>query len=321
MRDPIAADTCLADRRGKRRKEHPPMREATAAAISRSTARPTPVQRAAVSWVGRAPYVLSIALLAVSIVAAVGALLFPGAIPAPAVTVGNMQGTALVLGVVTLPVLAVSMVLLARGVAVALILWLGALGSIAYQSVLFLFGVAFNSFFFLDVAMLSLAVWSIVALAGRMPIDEVADRVGTGAPVRLVSGYLLVNAALFGVLWLRATVPPILSGEPPAFLEGTGMTTGPVQILDLAFTLPLMTLGAVLLWRRRPWGRVLSGALLVMLAIETASIGVDQWWGHALDPASPAASAALTPVFSVLTAIGISVLALFLRRPPTEGSR
>jgi hypothetical protein len=296
------------------------MRQTTAAAISRPAARPTPYSSHAVSGLGQVPYVLSIALLGVTVAAAFGALLFPDAIRAPAVGVGNMQGTALVLAVVTLPVLAVSMVLLARGVTVAVIFWLGALGSIAYQSVLFLFGVAFNSFFFLDVAMLSLAVWSIVALAGSLPIGEVGERIGTGAPARLVAGYLLVNAALFGVLWLTSTLPPVLSGKPPAFLEGTGMTTGPVQILDFAFTLPLMTLGAVLLWRRRPWGHVLSGALLVMLAIETASIGVDQWWGHAADPASPAASAALTPVFGVLTVIGIAILALFLRRPKATES-
>ena len=91
------------------------------------------------------------------------------------------------------------------------------------------------------------------------------------------------------------------------------MTTGPVQILDLGFTLPLLTLAAVLLLRRRPWGYVLTGALLVMLAIETASIGVDQWLGHAADPASPVASDALTPVFAVMTVLGLGVLALFLR--------
>jgi hypothetical protein len=277
--------------------------------------------RHSADWVSGAPYALSTALLAVTLAAVVGALLVPGAIRAPAVTVGNMQGTALVLGGATLPLLAVSMLLLARGVTVAVIFWLGALGSIAYQSVLFLFAVPFNVFFFLDVAMLSLSVWAIIALAGRLPIEEVGDRVGTGAPARLIAGYLLVNAALFGVLWLASTVPPVMSGESPAFLAGTGMATGPVQILDFAFTLPLMTLGAVLLWRDRPWGRVLSGALLVMLAIETASIGVDQWWGHAADPASPAASASLTPVFAVLTIIGVAVLALFLRRPATEARR
>jgi hypothetical protein len=211
------------------------------------------------------------------------------------------------------------MVLLARGLAVAVIFWLGALGSIAYQSVLFLFGVPFNSFFFLYVAMLSMSVWAIVALAGRTPVARVGGQIGTNAPVRLVAGYLLINAALFGVLWLGSTVPAILSSEPPAFLEGTGMLTGPVQIIDFAFTLPLMTLAALLLLRRRPWGYLLSGVLLVMLAIETASIGVDQWLGHAADPSSPAASAALTPLFAVLTMIGIVVLGLFLRRGARAG--
>jgi hypothetical protein len=261
--------------------------------------------------------VLSLGLILVSLLAVVGGLLLPEFIRAPAVSIGNLQGTALVLGIVTLPVLMASMVLVQR-TPVALVFWLGALGSIAYQSVLFLFGVSFNSFFFLYVAMLSLSVWSIVALAGRMPIELVSHEIGTHAPVRLVAGYLLVNALLFLILWLGSTLPPVLANEDPSFLDGTGMLTGPVQIIDLAFTLPLMTLGAVLLLRRRPWGYVLASSLLVMLAIETASIGVDQWMGHAADPSSPAASAALTPVFAVLTVIGLAVLALFLRRGPGQ---
>jgi hypothetical protein len=291
----------------------------TTTTMPRVTHRPMLALSAPAGWVGRAPYVLSVGLALVTLAAVVGALVLPEAIRAPAVTVGNLQGTALVLGVVTLPVLAASMVLLARGLAVAVIFWLGALGSIAYQSVLFLFGVPFNSFFFLYVAMLSMSVWAIVALAGRTPVARVGGQIGTNAPVRLVAGYLLINAALFGVLWLGSTVPAILSSEPPAFLEGTGMLTGPVQIIDFAFTLPLMTLAALLLLRRRPWGYLLSGVLLVMLAIETASIGVDQWLGHAADPSSPAASAALTPLFAVLTMIGIVVLGLFLRRGARAG--
>ena len=91
------------------------------------------------------------------------------------------------------------------------------------------------------------------------------------------------------------------------------MTTGPVQILDLGFTLPLMAVAAVLLLRRRPWGYLLAGSILVMLTIETASIGVDQWVGHIADPASPVVSATLTPVFAALTVLGVAVLALFPR--------
>ena len=280
---------------------------------TRSPTRPLLEGRAAVDWVGRLPFVLAIALAVDTFAAAATALFLREALRGPAVSIGSMQGTALVLLVVTLPVLAVSMALVSRGVTVAVIGWLGALGSIAYQSVLFLFGTPFNAFFFLYVAMLSLSIWALVALFARIPIAQLVGKVGSGAPVRLVAGYLLINMVLFLGLWLQATVPAVLSAAPPAFLVGTGMTTGPVQILDLGFTLPLMTLGAVLLLRRRPWGYVLTGALLVMLAIETASIGVDQWFGHAADPASTVASDAMTPVFAVLTALGLAVLALFLR--------
>lgn len=282
---------------------------------TRSAVRPRLEARVAEDWVGRVPYLLAIALALDTGAAAATALLFREALRGPEVSIGSMQGTALVLLVVTLPVLLVSMALVRRGVPAAVIGWLGALGSVVYQSVLFLVATPFNAFFFLYVAMLSLSIWSLVTLVAQMPIVRLAEAIGARAPVRLVAGYLLLNAAMFLGLWLQATVPAVLSADPPAFLEGTGMTTGPVQILDLGFTLPLMVLGAVLLLRRRPWGYVLTGALLVMLVIETTSIGVDQWFGHAADPASSVASDAMTPVFAVLTALGLGVLALFLRRP------
>jgi hypothetical protein len=82
-----------------------------------------------------------------------------------------------------------------------------------------------------------------------------------------------------------------------------------------------MVTASYLLLRRRPWGYLLTGTLLVMLAIETASIGVDQWLGHAADPSSTVASDALTPVFAVMTVLGLAVLSLFVRRAPARAGR
>jgi hypothetical protein len=89
-----------------------------------------------------------------------------------------------------------------------------------------------------------------------------------------------------------------------------------VQVVAFAFTLPLCFLAAWLLLRRRRWGYLLSGTTLVLLVIETASIGVDQWLGHAADPTSPVVSGAIVPLFAVLTIVGLVVLALFLRPAP-----
>lgn len=264
------------------------------------------------SGVRGTPYILSTILALDGAAIAVVSFMARDLLRGPAVTVGNLQGTALVMGAVTVPLLVAAMFFAARSPA-ALVAWVAALGSIAYQAVLFLFAAPFNAFFFLYVALASLAIWSLVLLVPSIQVKRFASWFGPRTHNRVLAAYLLINAALFLLLWLQATVPAVLSSDAPAFLAGTGMTTGPVQILDLGFTLPLMAVAAVLLWRRRPWGFLLTGSLLVMLAIETLSIAVDQWLGHAADPASPAAAAEIVPVMLVLTVIGLFALGIYLR--------
>ena len=267
----------------------------------------------AADLVGQAPVVLSLAAAAATLATSVVSLAFPEFLRGPAAMNGSLQGTALVLLVVTLPVLLISMWLVHRGVTLALLGWLGGVASIAYQGILFAYATPFNAWFFLYVATLSLGLWSLVVLAARVPLDRLMTAIGRGAPVRLVAGWLLLNMGAFLVLWLRATVPAALSSNPPEFLAGTGLITGVGQVLDLGFTLPVMTAAAILLLQRRPIGYVLTGTLLVMLAIETLSIGVDQWMGSTADPASTVVSLSLVPVFAVVTVLGVVVLGLFLR--------
>lgn len=67
------------------------------------------------------------------------------------------------------------------------------------------------------------------------------------------------------------------------------------------FTLPLMTLGAVLLLRSRRWGYALAGAPLMGKPPAGSEVR------------NGLASAALTPVFAVLPMIGVVVLGIVLR--------
>ena len=64
------------------------------------------------------------------------------------------------------------------------------------------------------------------------------------------------------------------------------MLTSPVHVLDLGFALPLGILGAVWLWQRKGWGYLLTGLMLSMMTIETASIAIDQFFGHLSDPSA-----------------------------------
>jgi hypothetical protein len=132
-------------------------------------------------------------------------------------------------------------------------------------------------------------------------------------PVRGIAAYVWVVAALNAVAWLARIVPALAASGTPAFLRGTGLTTNVVHVQDLAFWLPLMAAAAAWLWRRRPWGYLIAGAGLVMWVIESVSIAVDQWYGHAADPGSPVAFAALVPAFAVLALAGLVPIYYLLR--------
>jgi len=218
---------------------------------------------------------------------------------------GSARGTALVILAVGVPALLIAMGSAAKGSIRALIVWLGVIAYLSYNAVMFIFATPFNQLFLLYVAMFSLCFWSATSILHQVDLEALRARFSPRLPVRGLAAYALVIVALNGLVWLRNVVPSVLSSTPPSWLDGTGLGTHPVYVLDLAFWLPLMAVAAVWLWRRRPWGYVLVGSILTMWVIESVGVAVDQWMGSAADPASNVASASMTPVFAVLALIGL----------------
>lgn len=226
---------------------------------------------------------------------------------------GSARGTALIVLLVAVPSLVLSMVAASRGSARAVIVWLGAAAYITYNSVLFLFATPFNELFLLYVPMLSLSIWSAAAVLHAIHVPSFAGRYSPRLPARPIAVYLMAIAVLNAFVWLRVVVPASTSSGEPSFLEGTGLTTNPVFVQDLAIWLPLMAVAAIWLWRRTAWGYVISGLLLVMYVIEGIGVATDQWLGHVADPASSVVSAAAVPMFLALAVAGMVPLFFHLR--------
>jgi hypothetical protein len=243
-------------------------------------------------------------LLSVIVLAAAALTAFiPGVVRGTAVMNGSARGTALVLLLVAVPLLVVSMVVVARGGVRPVIAWLGADAYILYNSVLFLFITPFNQLFLLYVAMFTLSFWSLVMVLKVMDVPVFARRFSATFPVRPIAAALAVIGALNALAWLANVLPAVFSSAMPAFLAGTGLTTNPIYVQDLSFWVPLELISAIWLWQKRPWGFVNVGALLVFGATESISIAVDQWMGSAADPSSTVASAYFTPIFGVVAAL------------------
>ncbi|HLO35442.1 MAG TPA: hypothetical protein VK194_05140, partial [Candidatus Deferrimicrobium sp.] len=239
----------------------------------------------------------------------------PELIHGPAVMVGSMRGTALVVLTLGVPMLVVAMAIIAarRGGLLAVVGWIAGLAFITYQAWMFLFAVPFNGLFLVYVAMLASGFWAVVALLAELRAERVADAAGPRMPRRLLAGWMVASCVAFYALWLRNVAPAMFDSQAPAFLDGTGMVTATNYVLDMAFFLPFTIVAAVALWRRTPWGVVVGGAMLVVLVFESVAIAVDQWVGSAADPASTVASAALTPMFAVLALIGAVMVWLWYR--------
>jgi len=262
---------------------------------------------------GRAPWALSALLLAATAVATVTALTMPELLHGPAVMVGSMRGTALVELVLAIPILVIAMAAARTGRLLGVAGWIGSTAFIAYQSWMFLFAVPFNGLFLVYVVGFGAGFWALVVLLTRVPFGEYAASFTSDLPSRLLAGWMVASCIAFYALWLKNVLPALSDSEAPAFLAGTGMVTATNYVLDMALFLPFAIAVAVGLWRRTPWGLVVGGAMLLMLTLESVAIAVDQWFGAAADPASPVASAAITPLFLLVAAITAAALALWVR--------
>jgi hypothetical protein len=225
---------------------------------------------------------------------------------------GNLRGTALVVLLLGAPTLLTAMVATRRGSTRWLVVWLGTLGYLLYQAVLFCFATPLNSLFLCYVAYLGLAVWSIVTLFPAVDQHAFGRRLSTGMPARFLAVFALAITAMNAVVWLSAIVPALLDSHPASLMKGTGLLTNPVYVQDLAIWLPLLTAAAVGCWHRRAWGLLVTGAMLVMFTLEGIGVATDQWFGSRADPSSPAASMMVVPAFAALAVVTGSVLALYL---------
>lgn len=287
---------------------------------TRRTARiPLPLlDRPAVLHEGPAPFRLTVELAVVSALAALPALLHPSLLSGEDVMTGSARGTALVVLLLSVPALVAGAWATSRGSARGLVVWLGAVAHLAYQAVMFCFALPLNPLFLLYVAMLGLSVWTGAVLVSRTDVAALASRWSASAPVRAVAGVLGAVATLNALAWLGRVVPTIGDDRPTRVLDGTGLTTNPVFVQDLALWLPLALVAAVWLWRRVDKGFLAAGTMLVMWTLEGVTVATDQWFGHRADPSSEWATPAGVWLFAVLTVVTLVPLVLHLRAVDRE---
>jgi hypothetical protein len=183
-------------------------------------------------------------------------------------------GSDLVDLLLVVPVLLISGIKGYRGSVPARLVWLGTLGYLLYNFVLYAFGVHFNVLFLVYCATLGLCFYATVFSLPFIPLEQIAQTYSPRAPRKTSAILLIVMAILFAAFDLGEDIPALLAGRVPQSVIQVNLPVSFIHALDLMFLIPGMCITAFLLFRRKASGYALAPAFLALLAIMNIELAV-----------------------------------------------
>ena len=169
------------------------------------------------------------------------------------------------------PLLLVSYYFLVRGKKTAILVYGGTLFYIMYSFIIYCFGVHFNQLFLIYCLTLGLSLYAFILFMMDLRKQDVGSWF-KDAPVKLISAYIFFVALVFYALWLKSVVPAIIRGTIPPEVSDYDLLVNPVHVIDMAFALPGLIIGAVLLWRKQSMGYLIASIALIFMILLTVAL-------------------------------------------------
>lgn len=167
-----------------------------------------------------------------------------------------------------LPLFAVAIYLSQRNSMRGRLLLGGLLFYFFYVYLMAMSGYALNRLFLVYVAIFALSAVAFFINLRGIDVSGLPAHVSARFPHRLFIGFTFVVSGTLTFLWLGRIIPIMINDRFPSDISG--LTTLVSQGIDLGMVVPLMLSAGVLLWRRSPWGYLLTSISLgygVMMCI------------------------------------------------------
>jgi hypothetical protein len=149
------------------------------------------------------------------------------------------------------------------------LLWLGLQGYLLYAYSIYSFGLIYTRFYFLYIAIVGLAAYALAGFALHFDAQQLRAWAHARLPRRTMGAVLVGIGGLFALGWTVLLADALARREEVA--------AGIVLVLDLAFSLPLLAIVGVLLYRRRPLGDLLAPGVYAMSAAITLAVAVGEF--------------------------------------------
>jgi hypothetical protein len=224
-------------------------------------------------------------------------------------TTAAWRGNDVVTLFIAVPVLVIAALLARRGSLRALLVWLGALWYMLYNYLFYLYGASLNRAFLLYTTLVTLSLFALILGLASLDIEEIGRKFHARTPVRPISIFMLFIPLIMGVMVeIPQVMQMVFDGQVHPDILKFDHPTAVVHATDITLLFPAVIVGAVLLWKRRPWGYILTALLMFKGATYTlALVFMSYFAAQATGSGDP-----LLPVYGVFCAGGVLSLGFLL---------
>ncbi|MHC1774943.1 MAG: hypothetical protein AB9834_05960 [Lentimicrobium sp.] len=207
---------------------------------------------------GKPLFAISFALLTFMIVQSLGGIIISDLYYDSDEIIASWRGNDLVTLFIAVPVFILAIIYTQKASVFAKYTWFAMLFYTFYNNCYYLFGASLNYFFFIYIAIFILSLISILIVAANFYILPIESDFNSSNTLRIA---VVISLFIFGIImsgmWVSEYVKFAFYGIKPVI---PGMNEGYriVAAMDLAIQVPVMFIGAVMLWRRKALGYLLS---------------------------------------------------------------
>jgi hypothetical protein len=254
---------------------------------------------------------------ALAAMAAGAGLLIPGLYRDAPYWVQQARGTDLATLLVAVPVLALGLWAARRGSGAGQLAVFAGLLYVVYNYGIFVFSVVMNPLTAVHIAIVGLALWSLLMTTRTEALYEAGAAVTEGLYRRASGTLLIAVAALFGLLWIGQIASATATGALAPDLIRAELSTNPVYALDLAFFLPLCAVAGLGLLRRKRVGALVQPMLIWVALMGAGVVGGFQFSAAAGEEIPVVVAVVITSLSLVSAALAAVPLVRNASRQPT----
>jgi hypothetical protein len=147
------------------------------------------------------------------------------------------------------------------------------LGIMAYLAYMFGFNALslyFNELFLVYVAVFGLSIFGIIL--GYGDVQQSGNYLENPIKMRISGIYLMLFSVIAYIAWLIEIILSTVNGSIPESISGMNLPVNVVHVFDMAFALPIIIIGAVLLFKGKMSGLIISSIMVAFVFLTCISM-------------------------------------------------